>query len=110
MFTNIARVACLSTAVSPACPADNFNEIKRAAGEVLPHRPDIVLATGNNINWFAALGVISAKTHARYYIKTTNPIVRQSDGAVAGRLRRAVYGLIFRRAAGVLISIRAKMV
>ncbi len=66
------------------------------------HRPDIVLATGNNINWFAALGVISAKTHARYYIKTTNPIVRQSDGAVAGRLRRAVYGLIFRRAAGVL--------
>jgi glycosyltransferase involved in cell wall biosynthesis len=66
------------------------------------HRPDIVLATGNNINWFAALGMLSTKPRGRYYIKTTNPIVRESDGRVTGWLRRAIYGLIFRRAAGVL--------
>lgn len=66
------------------------------------HRPDIVLGTGNNINWFAALGVLSAKPRARYFIKTTNPIVRSSDAPVSGWLRRAIYGLVFRRAAGVL--------
>jgi len=66
------------------------------------HRPEIVLATGNNINWFAALGVLSTKTRARYYIKTTNPIIRRSDVPVVGWLRRKVYGFIFRRAAGVL--------
>jgi len=66
------------------------------------HRPDIVLGTGNNINWFAALGALSAGAPGRYYVKTTNPIVRQSDGPFNGWLRRAVYGLIFRRSAGVL--------
>lgn len=66
------------------------------------HRPDIVLGTGNNINWFAALGALSAHLRGRYYVKTTNPIVRRSDGAVGGWLRRAVYGLIFRRSAGVM--------
>ena len=66
------------------------------------HRPDIVLGTGNNISWFTALGALSVEQIGRYYIKTTNPIVRQSDGPVSGWLRRAVYGLIFRRSDGVL--------
>lgn len=66
------------------------------------HRPDAVLATGNNISWFTALGTLSATPRGRYYIKTTNPVVRQSDGPAVSRARRAVYSLIFRRAAGVL--------
>lgn len=66
------------------------------------HRPDIVLGTGNNISWFTALGALSAGSVGRYYVKTTNPIIRQSDNPVIRRLRRAVYGLIFRRSAGVL--------
>jgi len=66
------------------------------------HRPDIVLGTGNNISWFTALGVLSAKARARYCIKTTNPIIRSSDTPVVGWLRRAVYDLIFRRSAAVL--------
>lgn len=66
------------------------------------HRPDIVLATGNNISWFTALGVLGAERRTRYYVKTTNPIIRQSDSPIISRLRRAVYSAVFRRSAGVL--------
>lgn len=66
------------------------------------HRPDIVLGTGNNISWFTALGVLPAAQRTRYYVKTTNPIIRSSDAAVASWLRRVIYDVIFRRSAGVL--------
>ena len=84
----------------------------RALGQILTfaayrrwlrdHRPDIVLATGNNISWFAALGVLTSRQRPRCYIKTTNPIIRQSDGLLSGWLRRVIYGLVFRRTDGVL--------
>jgi len=65
-------------------------------------RPDIVLATGNNISWFTALGVLVTGAAKRYYIKTTNPIIRERDSAFVTWVRRHVYTYIFRRAAGVL--------
>lgn len=65
-------------------------------------RPDIVLATGNNISWFTALGVLITGAAKRYYVKTTNPIIRERDSRFITWIRRHVYTYIFRRAAGVL--------
>lgn len=66
-------------------------------------RPDIVLATGNNISWLSGIGLLLAGRGAtRFYIKTTNPIVRERDGPVTGAIRRAVYGWLFRWSDGVL--------
>jgi glycosyltransferase involved in cell wall biosynthesis len=66
-------------------------------------RPDIVLATGNNISWFSGLNLRSAgRGNARFFIKTTNPIVRERDGRLADWVRRNVYGRLFRWSDGVL--------
>ena len=67
------------------------------------HRPDIVLATGNNISWFSGLGVLLARPpRPKFFIKTTNPIVRSRDGALVDWLRRKVYSLLFRKSDGVM--------
>lgn len=67
------------------------------------HRPDALLGTGNNISWFTGLGALAAaRPRPPYYLKTTNPIVRDRGNPLAGLARRLVYGLLFRRSAGVL--------
>lgn len=67
------------------------------------HRPDIVLATGNNISWFSGLGALLARPpRPKFFIKTTNPIVRSRDGALVGWVRRRIYGLLFRKSDGVM--------
>jgi glycosyltransferase involved in cell wall biosynthesis len=66
-------------------------------------RPDIVLATGNNISWFSGLNLWAVgKTSTRFFIKTTNPIVRELDGRLASWARAKVYGWLFRFADAVL--------
>lgn len=66
-------------------------------------RPDIVLATGNNISWMSGLGLWRAgKGRSLFFIKTTNPIVRERDGALVGAIRRSVYDRLFRWSDGVL--------
>jgi glycosyltransferase involved in cell wall biosynthesis len=66
-------------------------------------RPDIVLATGNNISWFSGLNLWSVgKKNSRFFIKTTNPIVRERDGRLADWVRRTVYGRLFRWSDAVL--------
>lgn len=65
-------------------------------------RPDIVLATGNNISWFTAFGVLTTGAAGRYYVKTTNPVIREQDGRFISWVRRHVYAYIFRRSTGVL--------
>jgi len=66
-------------------------------------RPDIVVATGNNISWFTGFGLLrSGLPNTRFFIKTTNPIVRERDKGLVGRARRSVYGYLFQRADGAL--------
>jgi glycosyltransferase involved in cell wall biosynthesis len=67
------------------------------------NRPDIILATGNNISWFSSLGtVLTEPPKPSLFVKTTNPIVRDRDGPFIGWIRRKVYGRLFRRAHGVM--------
>ncbi|NYI21866.1 glycosyltransferase involved in cell wall biosynthesis [Sphingobium francense] len=66
-------------------------------------KPDIVLATGNNISWFTGIGALLAPTRTpRLLIKTTNPIIRERDSRFITAIRRRVYGALFRRAEKVL--------
>jgi glycosyltransferase involved in cell wall biosynthesis len=66
-------------------------------------RPDIVLATGNNISWFSGLNLWSVgKKGTRFFIKTTNPIVRERDGRLVDWVRRNVYGWLFQWSDAVL--------
>ncbi len=66
-------------------------------------RPDVVLATGNNISWFTAAGFLLRRNReARLFVKTTNPIVRPHDSGLHAAIRKAGYGLTFRAASGVL--------
>jgi glycosyltransferase involved in cell wall biosynthesis len=66
-------------------------------------RPELLLATGNNISWFTGLGLCSVgKGATRFFIKTTNPIVRERDGRFEKFVRRKIYGWLFRWSDGVL--------
>jgi glycosyltransferase involved in cell wall biosynthesis len=66
-------------------------------------RPEMLLATGNNISWFTGLGLWSVgKKSSRFFIKTTNPIVRERDSFLVDLVRRKVYGWLFRWSDGVL--------
>ncbi len=66
-------------------------------------RPEILLATGNNISWFTGFGALTLpELRMRYFIKTTNPIIRERDGRFVTFVRRRVYNLMFRRAEAVL--------
>jgi glycosyltransferase involved in cell wall biosynthesis len=66
-------------------------------------RPEMLLATGNNISWFTGLGLRSVgKGATRFFIKTTNPIVRERDSFFVNLVRRKVYGWLFRWSDGVL--------
>lgn len=66
-------------------------------------RPDFVVATGNNICRFTALGFRLAKVGARsqLVIKTTNPVVRRRK-TLPEFFRRRAFGRAFRAACAVL--------
>lgn len=67
------------------------------------HRPEIVLATGNNISWFSGLGAFLARSpRPKFFIKTTNPVVRSRDKGLVSWLRRRVYSLLFQKSDGVM--------
>lgn len=67
------------------------------------NRPEIVLATGNNISWLSGLGAFLARApKPRFFVKTTNPIVRSRDSAIVNWIRRSIYGLLFRKSDGVM--------
>ncbi len=67
------------------------------------HRPDIILATGNNISWFSGLGAMfTPAPKPRLFVKTTNPVVRDRDGPLISWIRRHVYGRLFSCADGVM--------
>jgi glycosyltransferase involved in cell wall biosynthesis len=66
-------------------------------------RPDFVVATGNNICRFTALGfrLAGIGTTSRLVIKTTNPVIRPRKG-LKERLRRRAFEHAFRDASAVL--------
>ncbi len=65
--------------------------------------PDIVMSTANNIAWYSCQGFQSSGLiNSTLYIKTTNPIIREKDGAMITGLRRWAYNYFFARAAKVL--------
>jgi glycosyltransferase involved in cell wall biosynthesis len=85
----------------------------RAIGQILSFRgfrrwllnakPDIILGTANNISWFAGLGKCAIRrTGAQLFIKTTNPIIREKDGAFVTAIRRLGYDRLFASASSVL--------
>ena len=66
-------------------------------------RPDFVVATGNNICRFTALGfrLAGVGDTSRLIVKTTNPIIRPRKG-LAEKLRRRAFERAFRDASAVL--------
>jgi glycosyltransferase involved in cell wall biosynthesis len=66
-------------------------------------RPDFVVATGNNICRFTALGfrLAGVRNTSRLIIKTTNPVIRPKKG-LGERLRRRAFERAFRDASAVL--------
>jgi glycosyltransferase involved in cell wall biosynthesis len=67
------------------------------------NRPEVVLATGNNITWFTAWGFAGRRFQfGRLFIKTTNPILRAADPRPVSWLRRTIYSRAFDLAAGIL--------
>lgn len=66
-------------------------------------RPDFVVATGNNICRFTALGFRLARiaSTSRLVIKTTNPVVRRKK-SLSEYIRRRAFGRAFRAASAVL--------
>jgi glycosyltransferase involved in cell wall biosynthesis len=70
-------------------------------------KPDVVIATANNISWFTGLGfalnsAMQASKFGKLFIKTTNPILRENDGTVLTWLRQKGYQWLFIRADAVL--------
>lgn len=65
-------------------------------------RPDIVLSTGNNMNWVTALAVRVAGIGARLALKTTNPIARPKDSRLKVAIRHFGYARAFAMADTVL--------
>lgn len=66
-------------------------------------RPDLVLSTGNNMNWLTALAVRRARLGAtRLALKTTNPIVRPQDPWWRRGVRQRGYARAFAAADRVL--------
>lgn len=66
-------------------------------------RPDFVVATGNNICRFTALGfrLAGMKRTSRLIIKTTNPVLRPRK-SLAEKIRRRAFGRAFLDASAVL--------
>ena len=67
-------------------------------------RPDFVVATGNNICRFAALGFRLAriKSTSRLAIKITNPVIRSRKKMLPEYIRRRAYDRAFRNSAAIL--------
>jgi glycosyltransferase involved in cell wall biosynthesis len=66
-------------------------------------KPDVVIGTANNISWFTGLGSATRGADlGKLFIKTTNPILRENDGAVITWLRRKGYQWLFTKADTIL--------
>ncbi len=66
-------------------------------------KPDAVLSAGNNVSLFTMLLTrIFCTWKTRLFIKTTNPVLRPSDGKYKRLFRRSCYAFIFRFSDGVL--------
>lgn len=70
-------------------------------------KPDVVIATANNISWFTGIGfafssAMQVSKFGKLFIKTTNPILRENDGAVITWFRKKGYQWLFIRADAVL--------
>jgi glycosyltransferase involved in cell wall biosynthesis len=82
---------------------DLVRRLPRLAGALRELRPDVVLSTGNSLNWATAAAVrLAALPQTRLALKITNPVLRAGDGRVAATMRRAGYGLAFAAADRVL--------
>lgn len=91
---------------------------KRELARGLPHiirrmrafRPDLVLATSNNMGLVTAYAALWPRRHGPCFaFKTTNPVIRPRDkGAITQWYRRRLYGFIFARFDRVLVLTEAE--
>jgi len=83
--------------------ADLLRLLPRFVRHLRRARPQVVLATANNMAWITAAAVrLAGVPDMRFALKVTNPILRDGDGPLGAALRRAGYGLAFRAADRVL--------
>lgn len=67
------------------------------------NKPDILLGTSNNIAWFTGLGLLANhNARSKLFIKTTNPIIRETDGPMATAIRARGYSILFCRSESIL--------
>lgn len=82
---------------------DLVRQFPAFVGHLNKARPDIVMSTGNAMNWITALGRSrAASTACRLVLKTTNPIIRANDSGLVAMIRAAGYARAFSSADRVL--------
>ncbi|WP_375401817.1 glycosyltransferase [uncultured Sphingomonas sp.] len=75
---------------------DRLIVLPRLVARLRASAPDVVMSTGNNMNWTTALAFRLARLgSARLMLKVTNPIVRAKDGPLRRWYRRLRYADAF---------------
>ena len=82
---------------------DRLIVLPRLVARLRASAPDVVMSTGNNMNWATALAFQLARLGtARLVLKTTNPVIRAKDGPLRRAYRRMRYAHAFALADAVL--------
>jgi hypothetical protein len=82
---------------------DRLAALPRLVSRLRASAPDVVVSTGNNMNWITALALrLSGLPRSRLVLKMTNPVIRDRDGLFRRGYRRARYRAAFARSDLVL--------
>lgn len=82
---------------------DRLIVLPRLVAQLRASAPDVVMSTGNNMNWTTALAFQLARLgSARLVLKITNPVIRAKDGLLRRAYRRRRYAHAFGLADAVL--------
>ncbi|WP_165374865.1 glycosyltransferase [Sphingomonas montana] len=77
--------------------------LRRFVARLRAVAPDVVVSTGNNMNWVTALAFRLARVdRSRLVLKITNPVLRPKDGPVRRLYRHMRYRRAFDKAAAIL--------
>ena len=83
---------------------DLLSALPGLIAEVRRRRPDKIVATGNNNSLFAYVGhLFNPNPAGRFFVKITNPIIREGDGWFKSAFRRTLYRGVLGRCARILV-------
>lgn len=85
-------------------PLDLLLSVPRLVRLVRALRPEAILATGNNNSLFTLIGHLANPNRSgRFFVKITNPIVREKDKRWKRAFRRWLYDRVLSRAERILV-------